>query len=1252
MISGLMAFCLLSTSPIAGIIGFSAAEDWVDDSAPTRQRIEIENPTSTSFENVPVLVKIDSTAISSKEAIRFYAQGSTQELPFEVENWNAEGTSTVWVQVPELAGNETAAIYGYYNGEKTQTSEQNVWNEEYVLVEHFSDNDFSQDSTGKTEGTVVGDLKTESSNMGMSGVFSGTQKIVYDPLLSAEKTFTIHAVIDPGQIDSWAGIVARDLNGGKKEGDTFFLGISGKEMKYYGRFYGTTSTAPDVIYNYSRGYQLLTLSFDGTNLSLYLNGEKVVSNPASGVGEVSSSDATPLVVGAYSDTGSVVNPFFGNIDEVQICTTPTSDDWETFRYQNYSGTCVTTGPLESRDGGISLTVSAPADGAEIEAGTVTLSGYVSCDAEITCKIGQELVSMGEFKAGRYSAPISIYQLGAQTIEVTATNIEDSSDQTTVSVHYTVKDTTAPSQPQLSDNSVDGVLPFGDAVLSAEISQDAQETVYVDFYEQKHLSLNENNTVVRQGSTEDALPTQITPQSGTVVEDFASGTVETVGENKNPYQIYTITLDEQQQQGSEFDLTWTGSSTRQVSAFVYDYAQSEWKLLDSGCGEDIILEMKIENKDVLQDGKLSVLIFRGLNQSLENRENYIVPADEYDFNIMWTSDTQFYSENKSGVEKDIMMQQFQWVIDNFSQTKSQLFINTGDLVNVAESRYQWENIDDAYKLVEDAGIPYSVITGNHDLGASDYYTQYFPASRIEANSPDFMGTKDNNYYYVFEQNGAKFLILALDMKWQQSDIEWANEILAQYPDHFGILLVHQYLTVGGDLDTGATQYANVSMLHDDLVAKNDNIRLILCGHNHGVNSNLEYFDGRPVYSILADYQGLSLGGLGYMRMLKFDVENDLIYVNTYSPYQDSTEYYTDKQSEKDNLYQRNKDEFVIKTELGGTNSRTLSTTGFTMSVSTSSKIGDTVTVKGPGVASVTWQGLEGEKTYSWYAVLTDEAGNTTQTPKQMFTVEPQPHIHQATHTPAQDATCSKAGNTEYWYCADCGKYFADEDCQTEIDQQDTVIPALNHRAAEHQNAQDATCTQAGNTEYWYCPDCGKYFTDKDCQTEIDQQDTVIPALNHRAAEHQNAQDATCTQAGNTEYWYCPDCGKYFADEDCQTEIDQQDTVIPAFNHDQTELKNAKDATCTQEGYTGDKVCTRCGQIIQQGVAIEKTAHRYQDGKCIVCSTADPDYKPTQPDSQEQTPPTSDMYGITMWVTLLFVFGGVLGATVIKKRRQQN
>ena len=358
--------------------------------------------------------------------------------------------------------------------------------------------------------------------------------------------------------------------------------------------------------------------------------------------------------------------------------------------------------------------------------------------------------------------------------------------------------------------------------------------------------------------------------------------------------------------------------------------------------------------------------------------------------------------------------------------------------------------------------------------------------------------------------------------------------------------------------------------------------------------------RQVYSILADYQGLSLGGLGYLRMLKFDVENDLIYVNTYSPYQDSTEYYTDKQSEKDNLYQRNKDEFVIKTELGGTNSRTLSTTGFTMSVSTSSKIGDTVTVKGPGVASVTWQGLEGEKTYSWYAVLTDEAGNTTQTPKQMFTVEPQPHIHQATHTPAQDATCSKAGNTEYLYC----------------------------------------------------PDCGKYFADKDCQTEIDQQDTVIPALNHRAAEHQNAQDATCTQAGNTEYWYCPDCGKYFADEDCQTEIDQQDTVIPAFNHDQTELKNAKDATCTQEGYTGDKVCTRCGQIIQQGVAIEKTAHRYQDGKCIVCGTADPDYKPTQPDSQEQTPPTSDMYGITMWVTLLFVFGGVLGATVIKKRRQQN
>mgnify|MGYP000352724085 CR=1 FL=1 len=69
-----------------------------------------------------------------------------------------------------------------------------------------------------------------------------------------------------------------------------------------------------------------------------------------------------------------------------------------------------------------------------------------------------------------------------------------------------------------------------------------------------------------------------------------------------------------------------------------------------------------------------------------------------------------------------------------------------------------------------------------------------------------------------------------------------------------------------------------------------------------------------------------------------------------------------------------------------------------------------------------------------------------------------------------------------------------------------------------------------------------------------------------------------------------------------------TDIPAAGHNKTETVNAKEATCTVEGNTGDKVCKVCGEIVEAGKTIAKTAHTYESGKCTVCGTVAPDYKP--------------------------------------------
>lgn len=103
-----------------------------------------------------------------------------------------------------------------------------------------------------------------------------------------------------------------------------------------------------------------------------------------------------------------------------------------------------------------------------------------------------------------------------------------------------------------------------------------------------------------------------------------------------------------------------------------------------------------------------------------------------------------------------------------------------------------------------------------------------------------------------------------------------------------------------------------------------------------------------------------------------------------------------------------------------------------------------------------------------------------------------HKHSAVKTEAKDATCTEAGNIEYWYCEGCGKYFSDENCVTEINQEALTVAAAGHKNVTKVEAKAATSTAAGNIAYWHCADCGKYFSDEALTTEIAQEDTIIAA----------------------------------------------------------------------------------------------------------------------------------------------------------------
>ena len=198
-------------------------------------------------------------------------------------------------------------------------------------------------------------------------------------------------------------------------------------------------------------------------------------------------------------------------------------------------------------------------------------------------------------------------------------------------------------------------------------------------------------------------------------------------------------------------------------------------------------------------------------------------------------------------------------------------------------------------------------------------------------------------------------------------------------------------------------------------------------------------------------------------------------------------------------------------------------------------------------------------------------------------------HNAVKVERKDPTCTEDGNIEYWYCGACGKYFRDEALTQEIKKEKTIIKAKGHHAVKTEE-KPATCTEDGNIEYWYCNDCGKYFSDEACTQEISFEETVIKATGH-TAEKTEAKEPTCTEDGNIEYWYCEACGKYFRDEALTQEIKKEETIIKAKGHHAVKIEE-KLATCTEDGNIEYWYCDVCNKYFSDAeltneISIDKT-----------------------------------------------------------------
>ena len=176
-----------------------------------------------------------------------------------------------------------------------------------------------------------------------------------------------------------------------------------------------------------------------------------------------------------------------------------------------------------------------------------------------------------------------------------------------------------------------------------------------------------------------------------------------------------------------------------------------------------------------------------------------------------------------------------------------------------------------------------------------------------------------------------------------------------------------------------------------------------------------------------------------------------------------------------------------------------------------------------------------------------------------------------------ATCTKDGVSRR-ICSICGAV------------EEKSVPATGHNFGAWTVTKAATCTESG-------------ISTRKCSVCSTEETMIVPSLGHSMTATAG-KAATCTEAGNSAYWTCSRCHKFFSDAAGKTEIAKDSWVIAALGHDEA-TRAAVAATCYASGHEADTYCKRCGIVITAGATILATGkHTYVNGVCTVCGVKNP------------------------------------------------
>ncbi|WP_295043096.1 metallophosphoesterase [uncultured Paracoccus sp.] len=296
------------------------------------------------------------------------------------------------------------------------------------------------------------------------------------------------------------------------------------------------------------------------------------------------------------------------------------------------------------------------------------------------------------------------------------------------------------------------------------------------------------------------------------------------------------------------------------------------------------------------------------------------AGEGAYTIAILPDTQDYTSNPAIAHNFTDMTQ--WIADNAADKGIGFVTHVGDITQwAATSQYTFAK--QAMQTLRDAGIPFSVLPGNHDIGnggssdtrKTDAYNAAFSVGYM-SEDPTYGGAYDqepgrydNNFHLWTAPDGTEWIFLNLEFGPRDDVLRWADEVLTQHGGRKAMIATHSYNNFNGRHDPLGDSLEAEGAGYDyglgkdpqgsrdgeeiwrEVIASHPNVVFTAGGHifGDGAETVVSYNDyGNAVYQFLVNYQnGVAQeanqggnGGNGAIRLVTVDPENDTVHTETY------------------------------------------------------------------------------------------------------------------------------------------------------------------------------------------------------------------------------------------------------------------------------------------------------------------------------------------------------------------------------------